>query len=257
MRGPAWETFLAQPFDIGGGLDADRVRACRWAIRTSCCSSTATRHGARRPHRPGDRAPRALPGAHERGVRVRHDGVMQPASGSGGVGETMACGSGACAVAVAANEAGLVPSRTVVRFPGGDLEVERREDGEVLLTGEAAPRLRRHGRPRASLTAVVSSSTGDRRSAARLAARTAGPGRHRLGERRRGGASSASIRAIAAVRARGARRPATRCCSPCPQAPPRRRAVRRARRPRRHRADRRERAGRGRGRRDRRAGAPT
>ena len=28
----------------------------------------------------------------------------------------MACGSGACAAAVAANEAGLVSSRTVVRF---------------------------------------------------------------------------------------------------------------------------------------------
>jgi diaminopimelate epimerase len=54
-----------------------------------------------------------------------------------GIGETMACGSGACAVVVAANEAGLVPTRAIVRFPGGDLEVERRDDGEVLLTGEA------------------------------------------------------------------------------------------------------------------------
>jgi diaminopimelate epimerase len=40
-------------------------------------------------------------------------------------------------VLVAANEAGLVPSRAVVSFPGGDLEVERRDDGEVLLTGLA------------------------------------------------------------------------------------------------------------------------
>jgi diaminopimelate epimerase len=55
-----------------------------------------------------------------------------------GSGETMACGSGACAVAVAANEAGLAPARTMVRFPGGDLEVERREDGEVLLIGPAS-----------------------------------------------------------------------------------------------------------------------
>ena len=53
-----------------------------------------------------------------------------------GSGETMACGSGACAVAVAANEAGLVPAATVVRFPGGALEVERLESGEVLLTGD-------------------------------------------------------------------------------------------------------------------------
>jgi len=55
-----------------------------------------------------------------------------------GSGETMACGSGACAVAVAANEAGLAPALAMVRFPGGDLEVERREDGEVLLIGPAS-----------------------------------------------------------------------------------------------------------------------
>ena len=30
-----------------------------------------------------------------------------------------------------------MPAVTVVRFPGGDLEVERRDDGEVLLTGDA------------------------------------------------------------------------------------------------------------------------
>jgi diaminopimelate epimerase len=53
-----------------------------------------------------------------------------------GSGETMACGSGACAVALAANEARLVPATTVVRFPGGALDVERLENGEVLLTGD-------------------------------------------------------------------------------------------------------------------------
>jgi diaminopimelate epimerase len=53
-----------------------------------------------------------------------------------GVGETLACGTGACAALVAANEAGLVPRRTNVRFPGGVLDVERREDG-VFLTGPA------------------------------------------------------------------------------------------------------------------------
>ncbi|MEW6059743.1 MAG: diaminopimelate epimerase [Actinomycetota bacterium] len=52
-----------------------------------------------------------------------------------GVGETMACGTGACAALVAANEAGLVPRRAKVRFPGGILGVERRADDEVLLTG--------------------------------------------------------------------------------------------------------------------------
>ena len=52
-----------------------------------------------------------------------------------GVGETMACGTGACAVAVVANEAGLAPRQVIVRFRGGPLHVERRTDGELLLGG--------------------------------------------------------------------------------------------------------------------------
>ena len=66
-----------------------------------------------------------------------HDGVIHARVWERGIGETMACGSGACAVLVAANEAGLVPSHAVVSFPGGDLDVERRDDGEVLLAGPA------------------------------------------------------------------------------------------------------------------------
>jgi diaminopimelate epimerase len=50
----------------------------------------------------------------------------------------MACGSGACAIAVAAHEAGLADPRASVRFPGGVLEVERGDDGGVTLTGPAS-----------------------------------------------------------------------------------------------------------------------
>lgn len=53
-----------------------------------------------------------------------------------GVGETMACGTGACAALVAANEAGLVPARAPIRYPGGDLMIER-TDEQVFLTGPA------------------------------------------------------------------------------------------------------------------------
>ncbi len=53
-----------------------------------------------------------------------------------GSGETMACGTGACAVMVAANEAGLVADTAMVRFPGGVLTVERTPT-DVLLTGPA------------------------------------------------------------------------------------------------------------------------
>ena len=52
-----------------------------------------------------------------------------------GVGETLACGTGACAVAVAAQHAGLAPNEVDVRFRGGALRVARAPDGEVLLSG--------------------------------------------------------------------------------------------------------------------------
>ena len=64
------------------------------------------------------------------------DGELRARVWERGSGETMACGTGACAVLVAANEAGLVPSKAVVRFPGGALVVERTHD-DVLLTGPA------------------------------------------------------------------------------------------------------------------------
>jgi diaminopimelate epimerase len=53
-----------------------------------------------------------------------------------GVGETMACGTGACASLVAAHLAGFVPRRADVRFPGGTLDVDWRDEG-VFLTGPA------------------------------------------------------------------------------------------------------------------------
>ncbi len=54
-----------------------------------------------------------------------------------GVGETLACGSGACAVAVAAQLLGLVDRCVAIDLPGGTLEVEWDGAGEVLLSGPA------------------------------------------------------------------------------------------------------------------------
>lgn len=54
-----------------------------------------------------------------------------------GVGETEASGTGACAAAVAACLKGLTDRRVLVEMPGGVLEVEWREDGEVVLSGTA------------------------------------------------------------------------------------------------------------------------
>jgi len=54
-----------------------------------------------------------------------------------GVGPTLSSGTGACAAAVAACVNGLTDKRVRVEMEGGRLEVEWRDDGEVLLTGEA------------------------------------------------------------------------------------------------------------------------
>ncbi|WP_352432206.1 diaminopimelate epimerase [Pyrinomonas sp.] len=54
-----------------------------------------------------------------------------------GVGETASSGTGACAAAVAACLKGATDRRVMVEMPGGTLEVEWREDGEVVLSGTA------------------------------------------------------------------------------------------------------------------------
>ena len=54
-----------------------------------------------------------------------------------GVGETRACGSGACAVAVAAIADGRCESPVCVEMPGGAVDVEISEDLEITLIGTA------------------------------------------------------------------------------------------------------------------------
>ena len=54
-----------------------------------------------------------------------------------GVGETPACGSGACAAAVAAVATGVADSPVTVMLPGGELVIEVGEDGSVTMHGPA------------------------------------------------------------------------------------------------------------------------
>ncbi|MEW6270771.1 MAG: diaminopimelate epimerase [Thermodesulfobacteriota bacterium] len=55
-----------------------------------------------------------------------------------GSGETAACGTGACAVAVAAHLTGRAPRRVEIELLGGSLGIEWREsDGHVYMTGPA------------------------------------------------------------------------------------------------------------------------
>jgi diaminopimelate epimerase len=137
MRGPAWETFLQQPLQLGGDL-----------MLTGSALSMGNPHLVLFVDEPPDRFhvahigaalerdDRFPEGTNVEFARVETDGRIAARVWERGSGETMACGSGACAIAVAANEAGLAGPRSVVRFPGGTLEVERTEDG-VSLTGEA------------------------------------------------------------------------------------------------------------------------
>ncbi len=54
-----------------------------------------------------------------------------------GVGETLACGSGACAVAVAAQLHGYIDKKVDIKLPGGTLQLEWDGKGEVLMSGPA------------------------------------------------------------------------------------------------------------------------
>jgi len=55
-----------------------------------------------------------------------------------GAGLTLACGSGACAALVNAHRRGLTGRRATVIVDGGELEIEWRDDGHVLMTGPVA-----------------------------------------------------------------------------------------------------------------------
>lgn len=54
-----------------------------------------------------------------------------------GSGETMACGTGACASAAATCRLGLTRMPVTVHLPGGDLIIDLTPDGEILMTGPA------------------------------------------------------------------------------------------------------------------------
>jgi diaminopimelate epimerase len=139
MRGPAWETFQQQPFDLGDGrtLPATAVSMGNPHLVLFVPEPPDRYHvhhiGPALEHH--ELFPR---GVNVSFAHVRDEGPIEVRVWERGSGETMACGSGACAVAVAANEAGLVPPRVAVRFAGGEVEVARHGAGDVVLTGEAA-----------------------------------------------------------------------------------------------------------------------
>lgn len=72
-------------------------------------------------------------------VSIAHvqEGIIRQRVWERGAGITEACGSGACAGAVAAARLGLAGRKSTVVLDGGPLEIEWLEDGTVQMTGSA------------------------------------------------------------------------------------------------------------------------
>lgn len=71
-------------------------------------------------------------------VQVLDDNHIRYRVWERGAGITQACGSGACAAAVAANRRGLTGKQVSVRLDGGVLDIEWLPDGHVMMTGPVA-----------------------------------------------------------------------------------------------------------------------
>jgi diaminopimelate epimerase len=70
-------------------------------------------------------------------ANVERPGMLRARVWERGAGETLACGTGACAIGVAARLNGLTGDVTHVTLPGGTLRIEWDGEGEVYLTGPA------------------------------------------------------------------------------------------------------------------------
>lgn len=70
-------------------------------------------------------------------AQVQEPGHIKMRVWERGSGETMACGTGACAVAAAAWCSGRSSDSSRVSLPGGDLEIKILPDSTVLMTGGA------------------------------------------------------------------------------------------------------------------------
>lgn len=70
-------------------------------------------------------------------VRVHNPREIEMRVFERGVGETLACGTGACAVAFAAFKKGLSERQSTVKLRGGNLEIEIESDDRIFMTGPA------------------------------------------------------------------------------------------------------------------------
>lgn len=70
-------------------------------------------------------------------VQVLNDKEIDLKVWERGAGETLACGTGACASVVAASLNGLTGKKVVVHLPGGNIGIEWAQDNHILMRGPA------------------------------------------------------------------------------------------------------------------------
>lgn len=136
MRGPAWETFLQQTIDVDGQTFKASALSMGNPHLVLFVEGDPERVDVQRIG-PMLENHDLFPEKTNVEFLYIDEGRLNVRVWERGSGETMACGTGACAVLVAANEAGLASQAADVRFPGGVLEIERTAAGSVLLTGPA------------------------------------------------------------------------------------------------------------------------
>ncbi len=70
-------------------------------------------------------------------IQVLDRGHLKQRTWERGAGVTLACGTGACASAVAAFLNGVSDRQVEIHLPGGNLNIDYHEDGRVFMTGPA------------------------------------------------------------------------------------------------------------------------
>ena len=139
-----------EPYVILGACNPQLARKCagaayarRWsmsAIRIACSSSRMSRRMISRGSGRCSSIIRCFPSAPiSRWCRWWRRIALKVRTWERGAGLTRACGTAACAAAVAAARRELTGRKVRVSLPGGDLLIEWREsDGHILMTGPYA-----------------------------------------------------------------------------------------------------------------------
>ncbi len=141
MAGEPADRFVGQPLDVGGttytatAVSMGNPHCVLFLPEGKGVADLAALDvpglGSDVEHRP-----EFLNGTNVEFVKVL-DGRIHLRVWERGSGETMACGTGACASLVASSLAGLTEREAEVSFPGGALRVAWRDDDHLFLTGPA------------------------------------------------------------------------------------------------------------------------